>query len=170
MAVTVRPERSDDVDAIDEVVAAAFLGGSGSTIEVALVRNLRERGELIGDLTLVAEVDGQVVGHVAFSEVTLDGRPARGLGLGPVAVAPDHQGCGVGSRLIETALERAEADGWHFAVVLGHPTYYPRFGFVPAGPLGVTGDHGDGDPWMVRSLGSRPLPKGHVRFAPPFPA
>jgi putative acetyltransferase len=93
MAVTVRPERSDDVDAIDEVVAAAFLGGSGSTIEVALVRNLRERGELIGDLTLVAEVDGQVVGHVAFSEVTLDGRPARGLGLGPVAVAPDHQGC-----------------------------------------------------------------------------
>jgi putative acetyltransferase len=168
MAVTARPEQPGDEDAIDEVVAAAFEREFGSTAEVALVRNLRDRGELVDDLTLVAEVDGRVVGHVAFSEVTLDGRPARGLGLGPVAVAPDDQRAGIGTRLIETALERAAADGWQFVAVLGHPTYYPRFGFVPAAPLGITGDFGDDDAWMVRPLGDHPLPSGHVRFAPAF--
>jgi putative acetyltransferase len=139
---------------------------------------MRARGELIPDLTLVAELDdslddghgggGRIVGHIALSEVTLDGRPARGLGLGPVAAAPDVQRRGVGSLLITTALDRAEQRGWHFVVLLGHPSYYPRFGFTPAAEFGITGDYGDGDAWMVRPLGDRVVPSGHVRYCSSF--
>ncbi len=83
---------------------------------------MRERRELVADLTLVAEDDGRVVGHIALSEVTLDGQAVRGLGLAPVAVAPNVQQSGVGSLLITTALERAEHNGWHFVVLLGQTT------------------------------------------------
>ena len=79
MTITVRPERAEDYEAIDEVVAAAFLAEFGTTTEVALIRTMHERGELIPELALVAELDGAVVGHVAFSGVTLDGHAARGL-------------------------------------------------------------------------------------------
>jgi predicted N-acetyltransferase YhbS len=166
--ITVREERSDDFEAIDEIVSAAFLAEFGTTTEAALVRTMRERGELVADLTLVAEDDGRIVGHIAFSEVTLDGRSARGLGLAPVAVAPDVQASGVGSLLISTALELAEQHGWRFVVLLGHPGYYPRFGFRPAGAFDLTGDYGDHDGWMVRPLGGATIPSGHVRFSSSF--
>lgn len=166
--IVVRPERPDDVEAIDEIVGAAFSAEFGTTTEVALVRTLRDRGELIPDLTLVAEVDGRVVGHVAFSEVTLDGQRTGGLGLGPVAVAPELQRSGIGSMLITTALDRAARDGWQFVVVLGHPSYYPRFGFRPAAALGVTGEYADDDAWMVLALGDRPIPAGHARYCSSF--
>ena len=168
MTVTVRPERAGDYEAIDELVEAAFLAEFGTTTEVALIRTMRERGELIPELALVAELDGAVVGHVAFSEVTLDGHAARGLGLGPVAAAPGLQRAGIGSLLITTGLERAEQDGWRFVVVLGHEAYYPRFGFAPAAALGVTGDYGDHDGWMVRALGDGTVPSGHVRYCSSF--
>jgi putative acetyltransferase len=167
-AVSVRSEMPDDAAAIDEIVSAAFLAEFGTTNEAQLIRTMRERGELVVDLTLVAEFDGRIVGHIAFSEVTLDGLPSRGLGLGPVAVAPDVQTRGVGSLLISAALERAERSGWQFAVLLGHPTYYPRFGFTPAAAAGITGDYGNHDGWMARSLGGAPLPSGHVRYCSAF--
>ncbi len=166
--ITVRAERSDDFEAIDEIVSAAFLAEFGATTEAALVRTMRERGELVADLTLVAEADGRIVGHIAFSEVTLDGHAARGLGLAPVSVAPDVQGLGIGSLLITTALELAEQRGWRFVVLLGHPGYYPRFGFAPAAPFGLTGDYGDHDGWMVRPLGGATIPSGHVRYGSSF--
>ena len=75
--VTVRPERPGDFEAIDEIVSAAFLAEFGSTTEAELIRSMRERKELIGDLTLVAEIDERIVGHIAFSEATLDGHAAR---------------------------------------------------------------------------------------------
>lgn len=167
-AITVRVERSDDYEAIDEIVSAAFLAEFGTTTEAALVRTMRQRGELVADLTLVAEADGRIVGHIALSEVTLDGHAARGLGLAPVSVSPDVQGVGIGSLLITTALERAEQLGWRFVVLLGHPEYYPRFGFVPAAPFGLTGDYGDHSGWMVRPLGDTTLPSGHVRYCSSF--
>jgi predicted N-acetyltransferase YhbS len=167
-AITVREEQPEDVEAIDEIVAAAFLAEFGTTSEAALIRTMRARGELVADLTLVAEDGGRIVGHIAFSEVTLDGQRARGLGLAPVAVAPDVQGSGVGSQLIDTALELAEQRGWRFVVLLGHPGYYPRFGFAPAAPFGLTGDYGDHDGWMVRSLGDATVPSGHVRYCSAF--
>lgn len=166
--VSIRAETPDDAAAIDEIVSAAFIAEFGTTDEAELIRTMRERGELVADLTLVAELDGRIVGHIAFSEVTLDGLPSRGLGLGPVAVAPDVQTRGVGSLLISTALERAERSGWQFVVLLGHPTYYPRFGFAPAAAAGLTGEYGDHDAWMARSLGGAALPSGHVRYCSAF--
>lgn len=167
-STTVRAERSGDFEAIDQIVSAAFLAEFGTTTEAALVRRLRGRHELIPELTLVAENDGLIVGHIAFSEVTLDGRAASGLGLAPVAVAPNAQNAGVGSLLINAALELAAHGGWRFAVLLGHPAYYPRFGFIPAAPIGLTGDYGDHDGWMVKALGGATLPTGHVRYCSAF--
>lgn len=159
----IRPEGPDDADAIARVVGAAF-GGEG---EVRLVATMRERGELV--LSLVAEEDGRVVGHLALSEVTVDGERRGVLGLAPVAVEPGRQRDGIGGALIEEALGRAAADGWRAVVLLGHEAYYPRFGFAPAAPVGLTGDYGDHAGWMARSLvDGEPVPTGHVRYCSAF--
>jgi putative acetyltransferase len=168
VVISIRPEAPGDEEAIDVIVRGAFLQQFGSDSEVGLVRTMRDRGELIPELTLVAERDGQVVGHIAFSEVTLDGERTQGLGLAPVAVAPEFQGEGIGGALIREGLARATAAGWRFVVLLGHDHYYPRFGFAPAAPLGVRGDYGDGTSWMVRPLGDAELTPGHVRYSSAF--
>ncbi len=160
--VAVRAEAPGDEDAIDAVVSKAFLQQLGSDSEVYLVRNLRSRGELVPDLTLVAELDARVVGFIAFSEVTLDGERARGLGLAPVAVDPEYQRAGIGGALIRSGLKRATTAGWRFVVLLGHEQYYPRFGFVAAAPLGVRGDYGEGASWMVQPLGDAELARPDV--------
>ena len=159
----IRPERPDDAEAIARVVGDAF----GGDDEVRLVATMRERNELV--YSLVAEEDGAVVGHIALSEVTIDGAAARTLGLAPVAVTPARQGDGIGGALIEDALGRAAADGWTAVVLLGHPTYYPRFGFAPAAPQGLTGDYGDHDAWMARSLvDGVGIPTGRARYCSAF--
>ncbi|MGQ0831998.1 MAG: GNAT family N-acetyltransferase [Microthrixaceae bacterium] len=170
VGVHIRPEAPNDVDAIDRVVGDAFLALQGSMPEVSLVRTLRARGELITELTLVALRSNRVVGHLAMSEVTLDGAQAGGVGLAPVAVAPAEQGRGVGSELIRASLTRAEVAGWRFVVLLGHERYYPRFGFEPARAHGLTGDYGEHDGWMVRPLGHHSVPAGHVRYSSAFQA
>ncbi|MFN0092092.1 MAG: GNAT family N-acetyltransferase [Acidimicrobiales bacterium] len=166
--VAIRPEAPGDEEAIDAVVREAFVHQFGSDSEVDLVRSLRDRGELVPELTLVAELEGRVVGFIAFSEVTLGGERGMGLGLAPVAVAPEHQGVGIGGALIRSGLERAAHAGWRFVVLLGHERYYPRFGFVPAAPMGVHGDYGDGASWMVRPLADAELLPGHVRYSTAF--
>ena len=166
--VDIRPEAPGNREAIDDVVRQAFMEQFGSDSEVGLVRTLRDRGELVPDLTLVAELDGRVVGFIAFSEVTLDGERAKGLGLAPVAVVPGLQGDGIGGALIRCGLERATNAGWRFIVLLGHDHFYPRFGFVPAAPLGVRGDYGEGASWMVRPLANAQLVPGHVRYSTAF--
>ncbi len=166
--IVIRPEAPGDEAAIDAVVSAAFLQQFGSDSEVGLVRTLRARGELVPEVTLVAEAEGEVVGFIAFSEVTLDGARAGGLGLAPVAVAPPHQGDGIGGALIRAGLERATAAGWRFVVLLGHDHYYPRFGFAPAAAAGLAGDYGDGASWMALALGGHSLPVGHVRYGSAF--
>lgn len=136
----IRTETPSDTDAIDLVVRTAFLAKFGSTSEANLVRTMRERNELISELCLVAITGNELVGYIAMSEVTLNGRPARALGLAPVAVEPRWQGVGIGSRLIEESISRARRLGWRFVVLLGHEHYYPRFGFEPARTHGLTGD------------------------------
>lgn len=168
MDVVIRPEAPGDESAIDAVVREAFLQQFGSDSEVGLVRTMRDRRELVPELTLVAEVDGRVVGFIAFSEVAVDGERARGLGLAPVAVAPEFQGDGIGGALIRAGLSRATEAGWRFVVLLGHEHYYPRFGFVPAAPLGLRGDYGDGASWMVRPLADATLTQGHVQYSSAF--
>ena len=159
----IRPERPEDAGAIARVVHDAF----GGDDEVRLVETMRDRGELV--YSLVAEEDGAVVGHIALSEVTIDGRQAGTLGLAPVAVTPARQRDGIGGQLMRDALARAAADGWKAVVLLGHAAYYPRFGFEPAAPMGLTGDYGDHDSWMARSLvDGAPVPTGHARYCSAF--
>lgn len=168
MDLVIRPEAPGDESAIDAVVREAFVQQFASDSEVGLVRTLRDRHELVPELTLVAELAGRVVGFIAFSEVTVNGERAGGLGLAPVAVAPEFQGDGIGAALIRAGLSRAAEAGWRFVVLLGHEHYYPRFGFVPAAPLGIRGDYGDGASWMVRRLGDATLTPGHVQYSSAF--
>lgn len=162
--VTVRFERPGDEAAIDAVNLAAFDG----PIEAALVRGLRRNGGLT--LSLVAERAGHIVGHVAFSPVTLStGRVVQGLG--PVSVLPNHQRHGVGRALIEQGLAQLKADGHELCVVLGHPSYYPRFGFVPAPPLGLRWERGHDHAFMVCALvGHLSNIAGVARYRPEFDA
>ena len=124
----IRPERPGDADAIDRVVRDAFLSAphAGGT-EHLIVRELRRSKALA--ISVVAVVDGKIVGHVAVSPVAIsDGSPGW-YGLGPVAVMPSHQKQGIGYALVHEALSRLKRDGAAGCVVLGEPAYYGRFGF-----------------------------------------
>ena len=103
-----------------------------------IVEKLRPSEAYIPELSLVAELDGEVVGHVILSRARLGDGEA--LALGPIGVAPEHQRRGVGSALMHAAIERARELGHGVVVLLGHPEYYPRFGFVHAPTLGMTHD------------------------------
>ena len=123
----VRPEKSADHVAVHAVNEAAFEG----PLEADLVDALREKDVYL--ISLVAEIDGEVVGHILFSPVAITGRPHLNvMGLGPMAVAPEYQGGGIGAALVREGLERCKAAQCQAVVVVGHPEYYPRFGFVPA--------------------------------------
>jgi len=113
---------------------AAFVGSPG---EADLVEALRKAGKVV--LSLVAEVDGRVVGHALFTHVSLGGPyPAStALGLGPLAVLPGFQGQGVGSALVRAGLDACREAGFTSVFLLGAPAYYSRFGFLPARDFGV---------------------------------
>jgi len=135
--ITVREEAPADRDAVRAINDAAF----GQPVEGAIVDALRNGcGEL---LSLVAELNGEVVGHILFSPVRLEreassaGEAVHGMGLAPMAVAPAWQNKGVGSMLVREGLNRMKAAGHPFVVVLGHPEFYPRFGFERASKFGV---------------------------------
>lgn len=131
--VTIRPEQKEDKAAIRAVNNAAF----GRPGEGQLVDLLRTAGAIT--LSLVAEKAGRVVGHILFSPARIEGaaRPIDVIALVPVAVLPEHQGKGIGGQLIRAGLEQLKASGHDAVILIGHPTYYPRFGFVPAPPLGI---------------------------------
>ena len=118
------------------VNAAAF----GSTVEADIVEALRQRADEL--ISLVAETDGEVVGHVLFSPVSLAGHSeVQLMGLGPMAVVPTHQRQGIGSALVRAGLKKCRRKGCSAVVVIGHPEYYPRFGFVPASRFGISSGH-----------------------------
>ena len=167
--ILIRDETPDDVEAVRRVNDAAF----GRDGEGRLVDELRRQGAAV--ISLVAELDGQIVGHILFSPVTIDGalRPEGILGLAPMAVLPEHQRHGIGGRLIRTGLDRCREVGAALVVVLGHPVYYPRFGFVPAPPLGVTCEYPVPDEvFMVQELepGALDGRRGLMRYHPAFAA
>lgn len=163
----IRPEQPEDGAAIRQVVTAAF----GQTAEADLVDRLRAHGK--ARVSLVAEADGQLVGHILFSEVTLDVNPQaiNVIGLAPLAVAPAWQKQGVGSQLTQVGLAACRAAGYDAAIVLGHPEYYPRFGFVPASRFGVHSEyHVRDEVFMAMELRSGALAgcAGLARYQPEF--
>ena len=165
----IRPEEPDDRDAVRAVNEAAF----DTPAEADLVDALRASGDAVPELCLVAVGGGEVVGHLCMSRARLNGSDVEILALAPMAVAPERQNQGAGSELVREALERAESTAFPLVVVVGHPDYYPRFGFDPASAYGVTCPY-DGVPpeaWMAYILPAyEPGTRGTVIYAEPFGA
>jgi putative acetyltransferase len=131
-------EEPKDFVAIRSVISAAFKGKSYSgQTEAAIVEALRAANALT--ISLVAMDEGNVIGHIAFSLVKIDGCDLHWYGLGPVAVRPDRQGQGVGNALVREGLQRLMAVGAKGCVVLGDPGYYSRFGFRADSRLRLAG-------------------------------
>ena len=172
----IRRERSDDVDAIHAITAAAFRGVAhsappaepgGDPGEATLVSRLRDDAGWIPELSLVAIEDDQVVGHVVATRAHVEARPA--LGLGPLSVLPRRQRTGVGTALMHAVLGAADALGEPLVGLLGNPTYYRRFGFVPAQPVGIAAPVAAwGDYFQVRTLSRYEGLAGRFRYAGPF--
>ncbi len=126
--MNIRPERPGDESAIAAVIEAAFLNAPHRDgTEALIVERLREAGAL--SISLVAVDADELVGHVAYSPVTIDGADLYWFGLGPVAVLPNRQGDGIGSRLIRSGIEMLRNKGAAGCVLVGEPAYYKRFGF-----------------------------------------
>ena len=163
----IRPEQPGDHVAIRALHCAAF---APSEVEAEIVDALREAGDHVGDLCLVATQDGAITGHVMLSKATVGEHAA--LGLGPIAVDPKHQREGIGAALMNEAIRRAQHTDYALIALLGHPAYYPRFGFVPAeAALGVTTSY-DAPPeaWMALPLPAyEPHIRGRFTYADAFP-
>jgi putative acetyltransferase len=172
-ALVVRREQPDDHDAVAALHARAFASADqdGPPGEVALVADLRRSNAYVFGLSLVAEVDGQTVGHVMCTRATVADRyPA--LGLAPLGVDPEHRGTGIGSALVTGVLAAADALGHTMVGVLGSPGYYARFGFVPAARHGIEAPEAwYGDQFQVRGLTTAvPSMQGRFAYAAPFRA
>jgi putative acetyltransferase len=168
-AVILCQEGPDDRAAVFAVHTSAFARpDNGSPAEARLVEALRDAGDAIPALSLVALVDEAVVGHVMCSRGSVDGRPLAGLG--PLGVVATHQRRGVGSALMHAVLAAADARGEPAVVLLGDPDYYRRFGFVLAEPLGILPP----DPGWAGHFQVRPLRgwdgslRGTFRYPPAF--
>jgi predicted N-acetyltransferase YhbS len=160
-----RAETSADIPTVREVDLAAF----ETPLEADLVDALRTDASWIDGLSIVTtDQDGKLVGHALLTRCHIDGTPA--LCLGPVAVFPEYQKAGAGSAAIRTALQVAKDMGEYFVTVLGHPTYYPRFGFTRACShgIGLTIDVPDEAMMALTLDADHPLPSGIVRYAAPF--
>ena len=163
----IREEQSGDLAAIRRVILEAFDGPA----EADLVEKLRANGKF--RLSLVAELDGQVVGHILFTVVSIeDADPCpRTLGLAPLAVLSEFQRKGIGSALMHSSLERCREMGHDAIVVVGHSEYYPKFGFLPASRYGLRCEYDvPEDVFMALELRSGALQgtRGLVRYQPEF--
>lgn len=161
----IRPEQPHDIAAIRQLTADAFAGVEHSDQrEPAIIDALRDAGALTLSLVAVEE-GGTIVGHVAFSPVTIDGEDLGWFGLGPVSVRPDKQGRGIGAALIRQGLDTLRQEGAAGCVVLGDPNYYRRFGFendpnlrYPAAP----------PEYFMRRAFNDAVPRGEVAYHAAF--
>ena len=167
MTAAIRPESTPDHPAVRVVNRLAF----GGEDEARLVDALRYGGYVRA--SLVAEVDGQVVGHVLFGDLPIitPGGPVEALFLAPLAVAPPHQRRGIGSALVEEGLRACRDAGYRIVIVLGHPEFYPRFGFS-AKMVETLRSPFSGPAFMALELvpGALDGVEGEVRYPPPFDA
>jgi len=166
MSVTIRPEEPRDIDHVRVVNERAF----ESPDEAALVDALRATP---GALSLVAADGDRIVGHILFTPVQIESRAMaiRAVGLAPMAVLPEYQRRGIGSELVRRGLDMCRASGQEAVVVVGHPTFYPRFGFVPAFTKDLDCEFTvPRDVFMVLELRAGALASAHgvVRYRPEF--
>jgi len=132
----IRAEKENDRDAVFAVNVSAF----ETPGEATLVNVLREQARPV--VSLVAEDNGNIVGHIMFSPVVLLGYPGlKVMGLAPLAVSPEHQRKGIASTLVRAGLEQCRQLDFVAVVVLGHPEYYPRFGFLPSSRFGIDSEY-----------------------------
>ena len=167
MDIIIRPEITKDIPAIFHVNKLAF----DRENEAQLVDALRKEDAVI--LSLVAELDRQIVGHILFSPVTItnDDLQWQAVGLGPMAVLPEFQGKGIGSTLIRSGLDELKKLGHDVVIVLGHSEYYPRFGFKPSKHFGIQWETDvPEDVFMVAELSGGALSgrRGIVRYHSAF--
>lgn len=160
----VRPEDPKDIEAIRSITNAAFASAEpGSQTEAAIIDALRKAGALT--ISLVAIQDNQVVGHVAFSPVTIEGESRGWYGLGPISVEPNHQNRGIGGKLIREGLNCLAKHGANGCVVVGEPEYYKRFGFENDSTI-----HYESVPteYFMRLAFNGPAPTGRVVYHESF--
>jgi len=169
--VHVRPERPEDLDRIREINDAAF----GEPSETEIIDGIRGTDRWIEGGSLVAEAgEGALVGHILLSEGDLvaDDETIRRIWMvGPVAVVPEQQRQGVGGALMRVAIDLATERGEPVLCLLGHASYYPRFGFEPARPIGIEAPRPWPDAnWMALRLPAwDPAVRGLARFPRAFP-
>lgn len=166
MTVAIRPEREHDAVDVREVNERAF----GGDLEARIVDALRGSD---GSISLVATLDGRVVGHILFTPVTIEPPETRirVAGLAPMAVRPEFQRTGIGSALVRAGLDECRRHGYAAVVVVGHPEYYPRFGFVQAHTRNLRYvDEVPREAFMAIELepGALPAGGGVVRYRPEF--
>lgn len=144
--ITIRPEKKSDRLKIRSIHILAFQ----SETEANIVDSLRESGEEL--ISLVAEDNGEILGHILFSPVTLNGENEI-MGLAPMAVKPERQNQGIGTLMVNEGLVYCQKAGYSAVVVLGHPNYYPRFGFLPAKQFGIQSEYNvPPEVFMVKEL------------------
>lgn len=167
--VAIRQQTAEDDLAVYRVNAQAF----GRDVEARLVEGLRANPDYVPELSLVAEVGGEIVGHILFSpisiEVAKEAIPA--ISLAPLAVLPEHQNMGIGSALVMRGLEACCSLGHRIVIVLGHPNYYPRFGFSTELAKELACPFGEaGDAWMAieLQLGALRGVRGKVHYPKQF--
>ena len=166
----IRPETPADITAICTVNRQAF---DGRNAESSMVDAVRHSDGFLPELSLVAEQNGQIVGHILFSRIRIEipqgNIPA--LSLAPMAVLPELQQQGIGSALVRRGLEECKRLGHAVVIVLGHPGYYPRFGFSASLATALECPYGDcGDAWMALELtpGALDEVRGKVFYPPAF--
>lgn len=163
--INIRPELEQDIPAVRQVLVTAF----SRTTEADLVQRLRVAGK--AEVSLVAETEGQIIGHIAFSRVQFD--PPLDIiayALGPLSVVPGHEKHAVGRRLVQNGLAECHARGACMVVVIGDFAYYSRFGFERASKHGLVSELGAEDSFMVFMLeaSAHPPPSTLVRYASEF--
>jgi putative acetyltransferase len=165
----IRREQPGDEAGVFETNELAF----GTPLEARLVDALRAACDGSGSyVSLVATIDQHIVGHILFTPVTIEPAVDRRIaGLAPMAVHPDHQRSGIGGQLIRAGLEECRRSKYSAIVVLGHPEYYPKFGFTPAHTFGLTCEFpSPPEAFMAIALESAGLSgiAGTVRYLPQF--
>ena len=161
--IIIRTSTDSDLPAVSQIIQSAFPGRHGDEI-AELTRNLIKDPTAQPHLSLLAGLDDKPAGHILFTPVEITGKPRSAAILAPLSVVPELQSQGIGGRLIREGLRMLAETGTELVFVLGHPGYYPRHGFIPAGTHGFDAPYPIpdevADAWMVQELSSGAMEGG----------